>query len=251
MNPAPEPEVSIGITYIIASTMRTGSYLLCEGLEATGVAGRPREIFCPERRRDYEGRWHLPANESFSQYMRTALCKSTTDNGVCGMKIHWHHVEPLALVRGGVGKPWRILPRLFPDARYIYLCRRDRRAQAISWYRAQVTNEWYRIKGEVQTDLTGVVPEIDTAKLRQMELELESQDERWQEFFATQPVPALPMVYEALAADYRGEIARALSFLDQDPALAQDIPEPRLVCQNDEMTAEWHRRMDEAYPPVL
>ena len=35
------------VTYIVASTMRTGSYLLCEGLEATRRAGHPREIFWP------------------------------------------------------------------------------------------------------------------------------------------------------------------------------------------------------------
>jgi LPS sulfotransferase NodH len=130
------------VAYIIASTMRTGSYLLCEGLEATGRAGHPREVFCPERRANYAGLWQLPRDIGFDGYLREAIRKGTTENGVFGMKIHGHHVEPLARECGVAGEPWRVLPQLFPSAKYIHLRRRNRRAQAISWYRAAVTNEW-------------------------------------------------------------------------------------------------------------
>ena len=238
------------VTYIIASTMRTGSYLLCEGLEATGRAGHPREIFCPERRENYAGEWQLPPNLSFADFLRAALQKSTTENGVCGMKIHGHHIGPLARECGMPSDSWTVLRELFPQARYVHLRRRDRRAQAISWYRAVITNEWWRIFGVEDWDLTGEEPEFDGEEIRRLELELEHQQRAWDEFFATKPGEVLLMDYETLATDYRGEVARALAFIGEDSALARDLPEPRMVRQSDSMSEDWHRRMDLEYPPA-
>jgi LPS sulfotransferase NodH len=235
-------------TYIIASTMRTGSYLLCEGLEAAGRAGHPKEIFCPERRENYAGEWQLPKNIGFGHFLRTAIEKGTTENGVCGIKIHWHHLEPLARECGVNGEPWRVLRQLFPGAKYIHLRRRDRRAQAISYYRALITNEWWRIQGVADPTRTGREPLFNAAKIHDLELELERQQHGWDEFFAAQSVDVMTMDYETLAADYRGEVARVLAFLGEDPALAREIPDPRLVCQSDDVTGRWYRLMDVHFP---
>jgi len=235
-------------TYIIASTMRTGSYLLCEGLETTGRAGHPREIFCPERRENYAGEWQLPRDIAFGDFMRAATRKGMTENGVFGMKIHAHHVEPLARECGVTGGPWRVLRQLFPSAKYIHLRRRNRRAQAISWYRAKITNEWWRIAGVEDRDLTGRQPEFHAPEIRRLEIELGRHQQAWDQFFAAEAVEAMTMDYETLAENYRGEVARALAFIGEDPALAQEIPEPRMARQSDSLTEEWQRRMDREFP---
>ncbi|HEV3271770.1 MAG TPA: Stf0 family sulfotransferase [Candidatus Methylacidiphilales bacterium] len=246
---SPDPFIALpATTYIIASTMRTGSYLLCEGLEATGRAGHPREIFCPERRKNYAGQWRLAPDIGFDDFLRASVEKGTTKNGVFGMKIHGHHVEPLARECGEAGGPWRVLRRLFPDAKYIHLRRHDRRAQAISWYRAVVTNEWWRIPGVKDWDLTGRQPEFNGAEIHRLEIELERQEKAWAEFFTAEPVEVLDMDYETLAADYRGEVARVLAFIGEDPELAKKLPEPRMVRQRDGMTEEWRQRMDAEFP---
>jgi len=236
------------VTYIIASTMRTGSYLLCEGLEATGRAGHPREIFCPERRGNYSGEWQIAPNLGFDDFLHAAIQKSTTENDVLGLKIHAHHVEPLARECGVEGEPWQVLRRLFPAAKYIYLKRRNRRAQAISWYRAKITNEWWRITGVADWDLTGKQPEFDAAEIRRLEVELGRQQEAWDKFFAAESVEVLMMDYETLAENYRGEVARALAFIGGDPELAKALPEPRMVRQGDLMTENWQRRLDAEFP---
>ena len=43
-----------------------------------------------------------------------------------------------------------VLEFLFPSARYINIVRRDRRAQAISYYRALLSNEWVRRPTEAE-----------------------------------------------------------------------------------------------------
>lgn len=206
------------------------------------------EVFCPERREDYAGKWQLPRNIGMGDYIREAVRRGTTNNGVFGMKIHGHHVEPLARECGVAGEPWQVLRQLFPGAKYIHLGRRDRRAQAISWYRALVTNEWWRIAGVKDLKLTGRQPLFNAAEIHRMEVELECQHQAWKEFFAAQPVEVMDMEYETLEADYRGEVARALAFIGEDPELAKALPEPRTIRQRDEMTERWHQLMDVHFP---
>ena len=235
-------------TYIIASTMRTGSYLLCEGLEATGVAGHPREIFCPERRENYAGEWQLPPDVAMDDFLRAAIRKGTTNNGVFGTKIHAHHLEPLARECGVDGEPWQVVEKLFPAAKYIHLRRRNLRAQAISYYRAKVTNEWWRIPGVRDPELTGREPRFDAMKIRGLEVELMTHQRLWDEFFTARKAAVLDMEYETLAADYRHEVERALTFLNLDAALAKHLPEPRLIRQSDDTSERWHRLMDAHFP---
>jgi len=236
------------VSYIVASTMRTGSYLLCEGLEATGCAGHPREIFCPERREMYAGEWELPGGIAFDDYLRAAIEKGTTENGVFGTKIHRHHLAPLAKEAGFDGEPAQVLRTLFPGAKYVHLRRRDRRAQAISWYRAKITNEWWRIHGVHDPSLTGKTPEFHAPEIRRMEYELERQQKAWDAFFEGGEVESMAMDYEVLAANYREEVGRVLAFIGEDAGIAQELPDPRLVSQNDATTDDWHRRMDALFP---
>ena len=144
--------------------------------------------------------------------------------------------------------PWQILRQLFPGAKYIRLTRRNRRAQAISWYRAVVTNEWWRIPGVSDWDLTGKQPEFNGEEIRRREIELDRQERAWDEFFATQPGELINMDYDTLSANYRDEVARVLTMIGEDAALVKALPEPRLVRQSDALTEEWQRKMDAEFP---
>ena len=58
-------------SYIVASAPRTGSYLLCEGLETTGVAGRPTEVFSPHFQEVWRNRWELGPGSAISGLSRS------------------------------------------------------------------------------------------------------------------------------------------------------------------------------------
>jgi LPS sulfotransferase NodH len=240
--------VNGGVTYIIASTMRTGSYLLCEGLEATERAGHPREVFCPERREDYAGQWQLAPEVPLRDYIRAVLENCATENGVVGMKIHEHHLEPLARAAEFIGEPSDLLRELFPHAKYIHLSRANHRAQAISWYRARATNCWWYIPAITGPPFAGLPVEFDAAELRRLELDLVRQEEVWNRFFgAHSAVEVLSMEYESLSTNYRGEIARVLGFIGEDASVAEELPPPRLARQTDAISVEWERRMDKEF----
>jgi LPS sulfotransferase NodH len=141
-----------------------------------------------------------------------------------------------------------LLPSLVPNAKYVHLRRRDRRGQAISWYRAKVTNEWWRIHGVSDPTLTGRAPEFHAPEIRRMEIQLERQQREWDEFFADNAIESITMDYESLAANYRDEVARVLRLIGEDAALAQNLPNPRLAVQADATTEEWRRKMDVLFP---
>jgi Stf0 sulphotransferase len=126
-------------SYVIASTPRSGSYLLCEALAATGVAGKPTEPFNPEFLWDFHQRWGLSADVGFQEYWYQAVVHGTTGNGVFGVKIQWGQLDWLA-EQAGAGRG-DVLAQLLPGARYVRLVRRDRRAQAISLHRASASEE--------------------------------------------------------------------------------------------------------------
>jgi LPS sulfotransferase NodH len=232
--------------YIVAATPRTGSSLLCEGLVTTGIAGYPGEVFAPDFRGMWLKHWSLSASTGFDEYVRTAIRRGTTANGVFGLKIQWMHVAPLAGALG-LSPDGDVLDLLFPNSRFINIIRQDRLAQAISWFRAIETGEWWSYKNaEEGRRRPRPLPSFNPTAVRALELDISRQQTAWEQYFLSRGQPPLIIEYEALEADYRGEVARALRFLGVDDAAARSIPEPRLARQADEITAEWRQIIEAA-----
>lgn len=233
--------VEPAVRYIVAATPRTGSSLLCEGLITTGVAGRPGEVFAPAFRSMWREHLALIGDTSFDDYLQAAVRHGTTDNGVYGLKLQWMHVSTLAREAGQSGPPARVLARLFPGSRFVNIVRRDRRAQALSWYRAEQTQEWWRWAGDPPPAVRE--PRLDVAAVRAIERAVDEQQAAWERYFAAHGIEPLVVEYESLVEDYRGEIGRVMEFLGLDAATAGAIPPPRLARQADELTARWRETM--------
>jgi LPS sulfotransferase NodH len=225
--------------YIVAATPRTGSSLLCEGLDATGIAGHPAEVFAPDFRYMWLEHLSLEPTVTFSDYLRATRRYGTTDNGVYGVKIQWMHIATLAQDMSFDGGAGDVLLALYPNARFINITRRDRRAQAISWYRAILTNEWWRHSGDCPRTQSETGLTLDKAFVALLEKDIARQQMAWEAYFHQHGVTPLLVEYEVLIERYREEVARALSFLDLDTAAARSIPSPRLMRQADELNSLW------------
>ena len=232
-------------TYIVASTPRSGSSLLCEGLQASGVAGRPAETFAPAFEGMWNAHWSLPEDRTFADFLRAALAYGTTPNGVYGLKIHWGHLPQLAHRTGVAGEPSLVLEALFPGAVFVNIIREDRRAQALSLFRAMATNEWCRFAGSEPPQGSAEAITLDRDVVRRLETAIEAQQLQWTAYFRRKGIVPLIVQYQCLTNDYRGQIGRVLEFLGLDASGAATIPEPRLVRQSDQVNARWRRAMDE------
>jgi LPS sulfotransferase NodH len=250
-------------TYVIASTPRSGSSLLATGLVATGVAGRPEEYFTPDHIGSYRQDLKLPMNCSWAEYLAEVMAFAATENGVRGLKIHWRHVVSLSRVLGFRGDPGVALDVLFPAAVFVNIVRADRRAQAISLFRAETTDEWFRspgpstsvgqwglylarpTSGRAAVDLTGVGPRYE--QIVGIEQSLDAEQAAWTNYFTTRRVKVLTIQYEELDANYRGKIARVLQFLGADPEHAAGLPKPPLERQTDHINEHWRRLIDQEH----
>jgi LPS sulfotransferase NodH len=247
-------------TYVIASTPRSGSSLLAAGLVATGVAGRPEEYFTPDHIGSYKQDLKLPMDCSWAEYLAKVMAFAASENGVRGLKIHWRHVVSLARTLGFRGDPGDVLEVLFPAAVFVNIVRADRRAQAISLFRAETTDEWFRSSGSAArvrplglylarpapdraaVDLTGVPPTYE--QIIGIERNLDAEQAAWTNYFTTRRPKVLTVRYEELDANYCGEIARVLQFLGADPAPAAGLPKPPLQRQSDHINEYWRRLID-------
>lgn len=128
--------------YLIFSTQRTGSELLCAYLRERGI-GVPLEYFGPtslaERLDCLEGN----GRTMFQRYVPLLEAKRTTPNGIFGMKLHPGQLEALSELNDE--KAIRFLERF---GKIIVLRRRDKVLQAISLARAIITGQFHNVAGD-------------------------------------------------------------------------------------------------------
>jgi LPS sulfotransferase NodH len=237
----------VNLCYVIASLQRTGSYLLCETLESTGIAGGPTEPFSPDNKDMFCQKWGLPNDIPFIDFVAEVVKHCTTPNGVFGIKIHWSQIEWSRKQLGiGTERDEKTLDYLFPaDTRYIHLTRRDIRGQAISSYRAYHTNEWWRKDDVYNPQVWNPDPPYNSEKIRYWERMFINRQADWIRYFKERNKTALHVEYADLDNDWRKEVARCLTFLDLDPKAVDTAPEPQLVRQADAISRAWRKRLDE------
>lgn len=248
--------------YIIASLQRTGSYLLCESLEGTGVAGRPTEAIAPQTMGDLVREWGLPYPHddkpceyclaehpeiNLAEFITKVVQNCTGDNGVFGFKIHYNQLEWIRKhYQRGEPMDAKILDYLFPDATYIRIGRKNNiRDQAISSYKAEYTQEWWKKTDTFNTQIINPDPPYNSEKIRRWERHFRKQEQRWDDYFAERNITPLYVEYDDLARDHWHETRRCLEYLGLDPNAVEGAAEPTLLKQADAVSRAWKRRLDE------
>jgi LPS sulfotransferase NodH len=238
-------------SYIIASTPRTGSNLLCGLLRGTGLAGAPLEYFNPGhmrsllerldsptpaerlrrwRRRNTKG-WTWLGIEGWGEreiqhYVRLVQRRRTTPNGVFGTKAHHRQVERVFLERG-------FAPEDFLEAPpYVHLTRRDPLAQAISWLKARQSWSWQRAGDASKT-------RFDFDLLHERLERIRRQEDGWKRYFAERGIEPLRLVYEEMVEDLDGSIRRALDWFGVDAPPDLKVPAPTTRKLADEESRRW------------
>jgi LPS sulfotransferase NodH len=215
-------------SYLIATTPRCGSHHLGHLLCGTGMLGSPLEYFSKGRLRDWQekleatSRWDL-----FEKLFR----RRTSPSGWFGVKAHWPQFEQIAND-----------PTLFPlfnFTRFIHIERRDRIAQAISWVIAQQSSAWISFHETTQE------PTYDFAAIQNAVAVIDAQTETWKQFFASQDIKPLTVVYEDLVASPERAVDAVLMHcgLTRDPTQARKTHQPtrQASSRNTAWVERYHR----------
>tara|TARA_R110001606_G_scaffold273891_2_gene422421 strand:- start:4112 stop:4876 length:765 start_codon:yes stop_codon:yes gene_type:complete len=245
MTSGPELPSGPATAYIICSTPRTGSTLLCRLLESTGVAGRPQSWFRAEDLGTWARRWGLPlshgAPANFHDYVAAAIRAGRTDNNVFAARIMWGSMDALVdgLAMPGTPTQAECLTVTFGPLRFVYIHREDTVAQAVSWLRAEQSQVWHRLEcAEAAPDSPS---HYDFAALDTLVQTIRAHNSAWAQWFDANDVQPLRLAYEALDAN---PVATTQSLLD---ALGLVLPQGCTISAPnvrlaDETSREWAQR---------
>jgi trehalose 2-sulfotransferase len=243
--------------YLILATPRSGSTLLGQGLQASGLAGDPKEFF-GHKMSFWMERWRTATLPSYSARL---IEERATPNGVFGGKLLYRQLLLLeSLARretelADLPLP-EILDRLFPNLHLIWVSREDKVRQAISWFKARQTGVWgqderqstpklgraWRLGDEpLQPGVLGFDYDGIAALLRQAETE----DAAIGRFFATNGIEPFRVVYEEFSPRYEETIFALLRWLGVTPPPDLALPDPRTVKLANDRTDEWVTRFHE------
>ena len=231
------------ISYVICAVQRSGSFLLCEALKNTGLAGVPEEYFLNNGEGWEDGTWARQNDvKTRADYLNLVFEKGTTPNGVFGTKVMWNYfhtmLENLQELPAyqGMNAP-SLMASVFPNIHYIWIVRLDKVRQAVSWAKAGQTGVYGWAKGD--TPIPSQEPVFDFEFIDQLyHLVLES-DAGWQNFFETCGVRPFQVVYEELVEAYEPTALRILEYLKIPYPKDLVFGERRLQKQADRLNEAW------------
>ena len=233
----------MSLSYIICTNPRTGSWLLCHGLKATAVAGRPWEWFNISAEPRLRKKWGVKVEigPGFPAYLDRVLQQERSRNGVFGAKIHYFEFEKLPHRLAGIERykdhdAGEILTMLLPGAKFLWLKRLDRERQAISYWKGLLTKKWWKTD-DAPSPPSNLV--FDPSSTHHLEQTLTECDRGWEIFFRSHAIMPLTIWYEDLAANYAGTLQHVIDYLGIPAASNLTFGPPRLRKQADAETETW------------
>jgi len=203
---------------------RSGSSWLGSLTNATGIMGNSKEWLKPL----YLG----PEPRSYDVLEETVIHKSSTENGRFAVKVFPRH---LVWSKGKCGKDFLLEIRKKHDLGFITLERRDRLRQAISFYRASVSNSWASwYKG------AGSPVPYSFAGISQAFFQIEQSYAFWRAYLDLSQLPSRHFVYEDLLDDPQPYLEAVAGLLDVPVPAA--VPVSQFKIQRDDLTEDWVSR---------
>jgi LPS sulfotransferase NodH len=216
--------------YIIAASYRSGSTHLCTRLWETGVLGAPFEYLNQEHEMKYL--YSRLGAASPQDYMNRLIACRMSDNGVFGIKVHFHHFRAALRIHP------ELLQRLRP-LQFIFIRRDDKIAQAVSLAKAYQTRAWLGLSAIERADIPLFYSRDFIAACLE---EINRQETGWMSWFEARGLQPHVISYEELLNDEQRIVGkvRALLGADSDPRSGGSIPS--LQRQYDRVNEEWIAR---------
>lgn len=239
------------VSYTIWFSQRNGSSLLCEGLKATGIAGKPGELLEIPRATSLLDFYQV---NSYPELQNKLWQEGMTTNGVFGLKANaprkandpiLKELAQLPGVKPAAMDPYEIWENAFPNGKHIFLTRRNKVRQAVSWWKAIVTQQWHlEIGKEKQPVREDLRKQYNFEAIRHLLLEITLRESKIQAFLEAGSIVPLTVVYEDFVKEYTETIGKVIAFLGISQQ-AYPIKEPYYEKLSDAVSEEWVERFRE------
>ena len=217
--------------YGIVGTQRSGSNYLCSVLRSVEELGDPRECFNPVHIRTEE---ELTRSSEDAAGFAAELIRDIPSDGVFGFKIHY-----LQFFQNFVQTDTR-LEEAFPGLKIIYLRRVNVVRQAISLWKAELTQSWTANMDQKRS------PFYDFSQIRTRYFDLKIQDILWREYLSDRKLEYLNVFYEDVINNNDKLFFQIFAFLGRSD-LVSNIKAPQMKKQADQTTDAWETRFRQDY----
>ncbi len=231
-------------SYLICSTPRSGSNLLCEALKNTKLAGRPHQYFWAPNMQKWAEKYALSPETDFAGYTTGIVERTITSNGVFGVKSMWDfllafekRLRATPEFAGFDGPLHELLAAVFPKLKYVHIIRRDKVLQAVSLVRAVQSDLWTSQQQDARAPKAEL--HFDPAAIQAMLRDLDEAEAGWASLFQSAGVQPHLVTYEELAANYESTAIAVLEYLEIQLPPNLTFKERKLQKQGDALNAQW------------
>lgn len=244
-------------SYIIWFTPRTGSSYFSELLATTDRLGTPGELFNIGTDTSLGKTYGVSTYEGLKQKLWK---EGSSSNAVFGIKFSLYHEvwvqvksEIHALKQQVEDTPTYngdFLWELFPRCQHIYLTRRNKIRQAVSWWKAIKKGVWHIKEGEAQDEAAFYKTHYDFDALSYLLTEISVRECATEAFFKENHLTPMTLVYEDLIQDKWATLDRVSTFLGQPLGEESGFLQPATIQQTLQKTSssldeEWIQRFRE------
>jgi len=223
----PRREAPPALRYMVAAIPRSGSTTFCIDLWRTGVLGAPMEYI---NLQNHEANIARLGEGDVVAYWRNIQLFRTSPNGVFGFKSFVPNFKRIQKQQEA------LLPEIFCDE-VVYLTRRDKLGQAISYARAAQTKVWFA------GIHTRVEPKYSYREITGAHRWIANQEQGWRTIFERTQVTPIEVFHEDALIDI-DPIAQRLADrlgVEFNPARRR-LPIPGIEKQADDVSASWRDR---------
>lgn len=236
-------------SYIVCTSPRSGSTLLCRMLAATGVAGDPESLFYRPALDDWMTRLNVHAQgtterECLDMIMRAAIRRGRGETPVFGLRQQRPSFDflcrQLAILHPGAETDLDRIERTFGPTRFIHLTRPDKLDQAVSYLKAQQTGLWHVAADGSEWERTAPprAPVYDAARISDCVGMLDGYDRGWNAWFHREGIEPVRITYDELSDAPGATLRLVLERLGLDPRAADGI-EPEVGRMADTTSRDW------------
>ena len=217
--------------YAILSSPRSGSTLLSRMLFKTGMAGDPLEYLNPYLLKLERTRTGMN-NLTYADFVKDMERRRTSENGMFGMQIHYSHFIS-AFPGNKLTVPMANFIRGFD--KLIWVRRRDRMRQAVSFAIAQKTGAWSSEERKVVNIRNAAeVHPIDCLKALNIVCR---NDYDWETLIDTLKLDVHVVWFEDLTQNYHEQSANVVRYLGLD-SVVTSIPAPPIQRQSSDLNEQ-------------
>jgi LPS sulfotransferase NodH len=223
-------------TYLLASVPRAGSTYFSHLLWRTGCLGAPLEYLNFEPAGPYGFAANSP--ETQRRLWRSVLRRRCSPNGVFALKAFPPQLDHLQ--RNNPSLLEEVLATVLPrgQSRVVFLRRRDRLAQAVSYARADQSGVWRK----EQEKAAAPMPEYSDEALEAAERGIAHQEAGWEQMFEALKIDPLTVWHEDALADGAAVAQSVADYVNVTIEASAAVAVPAVEKQSEGNSREWAER---------